>query len=139
MRRTLFLLVLAIPILAELTYQKPPQEILDILNAPTPPVLGVNPPRTYATLSEIQRYPSIAEVSRPMLRLAGLRIDPPTNGLHLAPASISITLVRTTDGTKIPVSLPPNALVSGLRWSPDGKQFAFANTTASSIDLWIGD
>jgi dipeptidyl aminopeptidase/acylaminoacyl peptidase len=139
MRRTLLLMVLAIPILAELTYQKPPQEILDILNAPAPPVLGVNPPRTYATLSEIQRYPSIAEVSRPMLRLAGLRIDPRTNGLHLAPASISITLIRTSDGTKIPVSLPPSARVSGLRWSPDGKQFAFANTSADSIDLWIGD
>jgi dipeptidyl aminopeptidase/acylaminoacyl peptidase len=139
MRRTLLLMVLAIPILAELTYQKPPQEILDILNAPAPPVLGVNPTRTYATLSEIQRYPSIAEVSRPMLRLAGLRIDPPTNGLHLAPASVSITLVRTSDGNKIPVSLPPNARVSSLRWSPDGKQFAFANTTADRIDLWIGD
>jgi len=139
MRRTLLLMVLAIPILAELTYQKPPQEILDILNAPAPPVLGVNPPRTYATLSQIQRYPSIAEVSRPMLRLAGLRIDPPTNGLHLAPSSISITLVKLSDATRIPVSLPASARVSGLRWSPDGKQFAFANTTATSIDLWIGD
>jgi dipeptidyl aminopeptidase/acylaminoacyl peptidase len=139
MRRTLLFMVLAIPILAELTYQKPPQEILDILNAPAPPVLGVNPPRTYATLSEIQRYPSIAEVSRPMLRLAGLRIDPPTNGLHLAPASISITVIRTSDGAMLPLSLPPNARVSSLRWSRDGKQFALANTTASSIDLWIGD
>jgi dipeptidyl aminopeptidase/acylaminoacyl peptidase len=139
MRRTLLLLVLAIPILAELTYQKPPQEILDILNAPATPVLAVNPTRSYATLSEIQRYPSIAEVSRPMLRLAGLRIDPPTNGLHLAPASISITLVRTSDAAKIPMSLPNGAHVSSLRWSPDGKQFAFANTTASSIDLWLGD
>jgi hypothetical protein len=50
MRRTFLLVVLAIPIAAELTYQKPPQEILDILNAPVPPVLGVNPPRTHATL-----------------------------------------------------------------------------------------
>ena len=43
MRRTFLLVVLAIPIAAELTYQKPPQEILDILNAPVPPTLGVNP------------------------------------------------------------------------------------------------
>jgi hypothetical protein len=50
MRRTFLLVVLAIPIAAELTYQKPAQEILDILNAPVPPVLGVNPPRTHATL-----------------------------------------------------------------------------------------
>jgi dipeptidyl aminopeptidase/acylaminoacyl peptidase len=139
MRRTLLLIVLAIPIAAELTYQKPPQEILDILNAPAPPVLGVNPPRTYATLSETERYPSIAQVSAPMLRLAGLRINPRTNGLHLAPNSISITLVRLSDGAKIPVSLPVNAHVSSLRWTADGKQFAFANTTATGVDLWIGD
>lgn len=139
MRRTLLLIALAVPILAELTYQKPSQEILDILNAPAPPVLAINPSRTYATLSEMQRYPSIAEVSRPMLRLAGLRIDPPTNGLHLAPASLSITLIRTSDGIKLPLSLPANARVSNLRWSPDGKQFAFANTTTTGIELWLGD
>jgi dipeptidyl aminopeptidase/acylaminoacyl peptidase len=139
MRRTLLLVALAIPIAAELTYQKPPQEILDVLNAPVPPTLGVNPPRTYATLSQTERYPSIAEVSEPMLRLAGLRINPRTNGLHLAPNSISITLVRLSDNTKIPLPLPPNARVTGLRWAADGKQFAFANTTATGIDLWIGD
>ena len=109
MRRILFLLALAIPIVAELTYQKPPQEVLDILNAPAPPVLGVNPSRTYATLSQSERYPSIAEVSEPMLRLAGLRINPRTNGLHLAPASFSVTLVKLPEGTKIPLSLPARA------------------------------
>jgi dipeptidyl aminopeptidase/acylaminoacyl peptidase len=139
MRRTLLLIVLAIPIAAELTYQKPPQEILDVLNAPVPPVLAVNPPRTYATLSQTERYPSIAEVSEPMLRLAGLRINPRTNGLHLAAASISITLVRLSDGAKIPMVLPPNARVSSLRWPADGKQFAFANTTTKGIELWVGD
>ncbi len=139
MRRTLLLLLLVIPISAELAYQKPSKEILDILNAPAPPALGVNPPRTYATLSQSERYPSIAEVSQPMLRLAGMRINPRTNGLHLAPSSISITLVRLADGVKIPVSLPPNARAGSCAGPTDGKQFAFANTTATGIDLWIGD
>src|SRR5258708_6619915 len=115
MRRTLFLLVLAIPIAAELTYQTPPQEILDILNAPAPPVLAVNPPRTYATLAQPERYPSIAEVSAPMLRLAGLRINPRTNGLHLTPTNTSITLVRLSDGGKIAVALPPDSRAPALR------------------------
>jgi len=139
MRRILLLLFLVIPISAELAYQKPSKEILDILNTPAPPTLGVNPTRTYATLSQSERYPSIAEVSQPMLRLAGLRINPRTNGLHLAPGSFSITLVRLSDGVKIPVSLPPNARAGLLRWSDDGKQFAFGNSTADGIDLWIGD
>src|SRR5215472_15559951 len=139
MRRTLLTLLFVIPISAELAYQKPSNEILAILNTPAPPALGVNPTRTYATLSQSQRYPTIAEVSQPMLRLAGLRINPRTNGLHLAPSSFAITLVRLSDGVKVPVSLPPNARAGSLHWSEDGRQFAFANSTPSGIELWTGD
>src|SRR5579862_756503 len=140
MRRSLLLLALALPITADqLTYQKPPKPILDVLNAPALPALAVNPTRTYATLSQAARYPSIAEVSAPMLRLAAIRIDPRTNGLHLAPYSLSITLVKLPEGTKTPVALPPNARAGSLKWSPDGKQFAFSNTVANGIELWLGD
>src|SRR5579872_6149680 len=140
MRRTLFLLVLALPLAADqLSYQKPSKAILDILNAPSLPTLAVNPTRTYATLSQADRYPSIAEVSAPMLRLAAIRIDPRTNGLHLAPHSVSITLVKLPEGTKTPVALPAKARAGTLHWSADGKQFAFSNTTDTGIELWIGD
>src|SRR6202451_1219251 len=110
MRRTYTLLPFAILALAplahadEVLYQKPPKEVLDILNAPATPTLSVNPTKTYASLSQAARYPSIAEVSEPMLRLAGMRIDPRTNGLHLTTVASSITLVRLSDGAQIPVS-----------------------------------
>jgi dipeptidyl aminopeptidase/acylaminoacyl peptidase len=139
MRRSI-LLLLAIPLAADqLPYQKPPKEILDILNAPALPTLAVNSPRTYATLSQSERYPSIAEVSAPMLRLAGIRIDPRTNGLHLAPHSISITVVKLPEGTKTPLTLPLKARAGSLHWTSDGKQFAFSNTTDTGIELWLGD
>src|SRR5216684_705969 len=140
MRPLLLLTILAIPVVADqLPYQKPSKEILDILNAPAPPTLAVNPTHTYATLSQAERYPSIAEVSEPMLRLAGLRIDPRTNGLHLAPHSISIELVKLPEGAKGKLALPPHAQAGPLRWSPDEKQFAFSNTTSAGIELWVGD
>jgi dipeptidyl aminopeptidase/acylaminoacyl peptidase len=145
MRRTFTLLPSAILVLAplvhadEVLYQKPPKAVLEILNAPATPLLSVNPTKTYASLSQAARYPSIAEVSEPMLRLAGMRIDPRTNGLHLAPHSLSIELVKLPEGTKIKLDLPPNAQAGPLRWSPDGKQFAFSNTVANGIELWLGD
>ena len=144
MRRTLTPLTFAILILApvqadEVLYQKPPKEVLEILNAPATPMLAVNPTKTYASLSQAARYPSIAEVSEPMLRLAGMRIDPRTNGLHLAPHSLSVELVKLPEGTKTRLALPPNAQAGPLRWSPDGKQFAFSNTVANGIELWLGD
>src|SRR5581483_3438058 len=140
MRRLSYLFALALPLAADqLPYQKPPKEILDVLNAPALPALAVNPTRTYATLSQADRYPSINEVAAPMLRLAGIRIDPHTNGLHLAPTSMSITLVKLPEGTKIPVALPAKARAGTLHWSADGKMFAFSNTTDTGIELWVGD
>ena len=145
MRRTLTLLPSAILVLApiihadEVLYQKPSKEVLEILNAPATPTLSVNPTKTYASLSQAARNPSITEVAEPMLRLAGMRIDPRTNGLHLAPHSLSIELVKLPEGTKLKVDLPPNAQAGPLRWSPDGKQFAFSNTVSNGIELWLGD
>jgi len=127
---------LAIP--AELTYQKPPQEILDVLNAAPPPLISVSPSRDYAILMQPLRYPPIAEVAQPMLRLAGLRIDTQTNGPHLAPYGTSYAIKRLADASDVRLSTPSGARLGAPVWSPDGKQFAFTNTTANAIELWIG-
>jgi len=124
---------------AELTYQKPPREILDDLNAPPAPLISVNPSRDYAILMQPLRYPPMAEVAQPMLRLAGLRIDVHTNGPHLPFHSATYVIKRLADASDIRVAVPPSAKLSAPVWSPDGRQFAFTNATADSIDLWIGD
>ena len=134
----IFPLAAALALPAELTYQKPPHEILDILNAPPPPAISVNPSRDYAILMQPLRYPPIAEVAQPMLRLAGLRIDIHTNGPHLPFYSIAYTIKRLSDASDISVATPPNAKLGAPVWSPDGKQFAFTNTTANAIEVWVG-
>ncbi len=83
------------------------------------------------------RYPPLAEVAQPMLRLAGIRIDVNTNGMHLAPYYVSATLKRLSDGSEIALSLPKDVKMSAPAWSPDGKRFAFSNTTAHGLELWI--
>jgi dipeptidyl aminopeptidase/acylaminoacyl peptidase len=134
----IFALAAALAMPAELTYQKPPQEILDVLNAPPPPLISVNPSRDYAILMQPLRYPPIAEVAQPMLRLAGLRIDIRTNGPHLPPYSTAYTIKRLSDASDMRIAAPPDAKLGAPVWSPDGSQFAFTNTTANAIELWIG-
>src|SRR5262249_12279326 len=85
------------------------------------------------------RNPPIAEVAAPMLRLAGIRINPRSNGLHNTTFNTTLSLRRIPEGTEIKVDLPPNPKLSLGRWSPDGKHFAFTNTTANGIELWVGD
>jgi dipeptidyl aminopeptidase/acylaminoacyl peptidase len=124
-------------LLSGLDYQKPPQAILDVLNAPSAPQLSVSPKRDLGLVTESPRYPSIAEVSKPMLRLAGMRIDPKTNGIHLAGYAFKASIVNLATGATTPVQAPAGARLSSARWSPDGKQIAVMNTVADGIELWI--
>ena len=121
------------------TYQKPPKEIMDVLDAPTTPTLALSPSRAYAMQGSPVRYPPIAELAEPMLRLAGIRINPKTNGLHNDTFNTDLTLRKIPEGTEIKVMTPPNSRLSMPRWSPDGTHFAFTNATSAGIELWIGD
>ncbi len=121
-----------------ISYRQPPQAIADVYHAPALPATIVSP--THDTLAIVTplRYPPIADLARPMLRIAGLRIDPATNGPHHAVASTSLALVRVADGTTTAVDLPPNARVTALRFSPDGAHIALANATVDGTDLYLG-
>jgi dipeptidyl aminopeptidase/acylaminoacyl peptidase len=133
------LLVTTTSVLAgETIYQKPPQEVLDVLNAPLTPTISVSPRRDYAILMQPTRYPAINEVAQPMLRLAGIRIDSNTNGMHLSGNLTSFTIKRLSDGADIKVSMPAEPKLGPPSWSPDGNRFAFSNTTAQGIELWLG-
>jgi dipeptidyl aminopeptidase/acylaminoacyl peptidase len=120
-------------------YQKPSKAVLDVLNSPTTPSLTINPSRAFAMQGQAVRYPPIAELSQPMLRIAGMRINPRTNGLHNTVFNSSLTLRKIPEGTEIKVELPPNPKLSLGRWSPDARNFAFTNTTDRGIDLYLGD
>jgi dipeptidyl aminopeptidase/acylaminoacyl peptidase len=121
-------------------YQKPPKAVLDVLNAPTTPVLTVSPTRTHAISGQPVRYPPIAELAQPMLRLAGQRINPRTNGLHNTVFNSKLVVWKLPEGTQTPVEAPAGGKLEGARFSPDGKRFAFTNTTTTAgIELWVGD
>jgi dipeptidyl aminopeptidase/acylaminoacyl peptidase len=144
MRSTLFILILAAApsaFAAETLYEKPNKDLVEIINAPPPPTLSVSPTHDYAIILESVRHPSIEELAQPMLRLAGTRIDINTNGPHLLPHTVKFTLLKLSDGTQMEVSLPQvnERKLSAPLWAPDGKTFAFTNTTNHSIDLWIGN
>ena len=120
-------------------YRKPPQAVLDVLNSPLTPTLAISPTRHFAMQGQPVRYPPIAELAQPMLRIAGMRINPKTNGLHNTVFNSSLSLRKIPEGTEVKVDLPANAKLSLGRWSPDAVHFAFTNTTERGIELWLGD
>ena len=125
--------------LAQQGYKKPPREVLDILNAPVTPGISVSPARDNIILTTGLRYPPLADIAQPMLRLAGRRINPAANSPHRYQYSVALTLKRVADGSEVKIDVPPGAKISGVEWSDDGKHFAFLNGAANRVDLWVGD
>ncbi|BDC51558.1 hypothetical protein F183_A38740 [Bryobacterales bacterium F-183] len=121
----------------DVVYQKPSKEVLDVLHAPGTPVLDVSPSKTHAVLVRMERYPPISEVASTMLRLAGLRISPSTNGPHSARQVESIEILKLADQSKSSLTMPAGSRMGVPRWSHDGNQIAFTNTTATGIELWV--
>ena len=130
---------LAAPAFADATrYRTPVPAIEAVLKAPPIPVVVVAPNRAVIAIETPLRYPPVADLARPMLRLAGLRIDPVTNGIHHAPAMSSLAFERVSDGHVTRVALPAGAHLTALRFSPDGSRFAVTNATAHGTELWLG-
>lgn len=124
---------------AQTPYQKPPKAILDVLDAPSSPFVSVSPTRDRMLLLQTSRYPSIAELAEPMLRLAGYRINPKTNAAHMAGRFTGLTIKTIPDGKETKVLTPPGAKLATVSWSPDGKQFAVTSIADGGSELWIGD
>jgi dipeptidyl aminopeptidase/acylaminoacyl peptidase len=121
-------------------YQKAPQPISDILNARPTPLVQLSPNGKWLLVADRLANPPVADLAQPMLRIAGLRINPATNGRHHPPRLIALSLVEVATGTTRKVtSLPANPYLNVPDWSPDGTKFAFTNTVADGIELWIGN
>ena len=136
---TFVLLCLTTAALAQQGYKKPPKEVLDILNAPTTPGASLSPTKDNVILTTGLRYPPLADLAQPVLRIAGRRINPAANSPFRFQYSVGLTLKRIADGSEIKIETPPGAKISGLEWTEDGKHFAFLNTTANRVEVWVGD
>jgi dipeptidyl aminopeptidase/acylaminoacyl peptidase len=120
-------------------YQHPPKAIVDVLDARTPPVPIVSPAGGAMLLATPVRYKPIADLAEPFFRGGGIRINPRNNASYLFPYYGALSLQRIPDGAEVPIALPAGARVMEPRWNATGSMFAFANVTASSVELWVGD
>ena len=84
----------------ETGYLIPPQEIIDILDTPAAPRVVVSPTGDTIALLERPSMPPLSELAQPMLRLAGYRVNPRTNGPYTTVAGRRITVRRISDGTE---------------------------------------
>ena len=124
----------------KLTYQKPPQEILELVDAPLAPSVLIDSKGENAILLYRDAFKSIAELSETEMRLAGLRINPVTNIGSRTTYYNNIKVKKTNAATATQVvGLPENARLSYFNRSPNEKMVACLNTTEKGVEVWIVD
>lgn len=139
------------------TYKTPPQEILDIVDAPPEPTYSFSPSRKLVLqLSRPPANPPIAEFARPELKLAGIRIDPEGfcrsrmsyyTGMAFAPFTEELTLPFEGDAAKLITGIPEGHGINDVSWSLNSEHVAFTIRRAGDdpeaarppAQLWIAD
>jgi dipeptidyl aminopeptidase/acylaminoacyl peptidase len=123
-----------------MNYQKPPEPIEALLDAPISPIARLSPDRRMLLVLQQATFPTIADVAQPRFRLAGLRFNPATNGPSRELYYVSLSLQPTEGGTPQQISgLPSTLKATSPLWSPDSRSIAFVQRTASGLELWTID
>ncbi|KAF5827418.1 hypothetical protein DUNSADRAFT_697 [Dunaliella salina] len=140
------------------TYKLPPQEITDIVDAPAEPGLTYSPDRKhFLQMFRPPALPSISEISRPELKLAGLRIDPElfarskmgfSTGLAILPSDQVVPAAPDNKFIKHIKGYPEGSCLNYAMWSPDGRHVSFTTRSPGAspsdpprapLELWIAD
>lgn len=142
MKKLLFLLLLFafVGTFAQNGYQRPPDDIAKLVEAPLTPGVTLSHDKTWMALLDRSDFPSIEELSRPELRIAGLRINPDNFGPSRTNPFIGLRFKNLKDMKEHSVTgLPSPLQFSNFSFSPDSKKASFLQTYPDRIELWVVD
>ena len=136
-----FAVALAIsPVLsAQEPYKLPPKEVIDIVDAPPTPMVSMSPAGDTMALVERESMPTIAYISEPILRIAGMRITPGYNSRQVLSFSTGLALKDMKTGLLRKVALPDGVKFTFPSWSPDGRTIALLRYVDGGVELWAVD
>lgn len=142
------LIVPAIHAQTNLKYQEPPKAIVDLVDTKPTPAVEVSPKdksgKQWLLIETISGLPPISDLAQPELRLAGLRMNPRTNGPSRGRYFTSLRLQMLPDGAEKTVAgVPKDPHIRFTGWSPDARHVYFVNASDDSKDaglgLWVVD
>ena len=128
-------LMIGAPIAAE-EYRLPPADVVALVDAPPTPTVRFSPDRQWMLLVEHDALPSIEDVSRRMLRLAGMRIDPASNGRFRTSFDRGLRLRRIDRAEARGLPMPEGGRLATVSWSHDSRHFAYTVVTSEGTELW---
>jgi len=124
----------------DISYKLPPKDIADMLLAKPAPGVSIDQKGEWMLLMESHSYPSVEELARPELKIAGLRINPANFAPSRQNFISNLYLKHIGSGKEMKITgLPSPLFASAVNWSPDDKKIAFTHTTSARVDLYVID
>lgn len=126
----------------EITYQLPPQSIVDLVDAPQIPVQEFSKDGRWMLILTPPGFQTVEQIAQPVLGVATIRINPNTN-TTVAENAGTFKALRVKDlksNQEFSVSgLPTDLHLANVLWSPKEGVFAFLNKTLQDTELWTVD
>ncbi|MEZ4838853.1 prolyl oligopeptidase family serine peptidase [Flavobacterium sp.] len=123
-----------------LSYQKPPKEILALADYERAPSVNMDSKKEYMLLSYRSTYKTLDDLNQEEMRLGGLRINPVTNISSTVTYITNLKVRKVSEKNEMQVKgLPENPRISNLGMSPNEKKLSFSNTTNTGVELWVLD
>lgn len=119
-------------------WREPSAEVVEILDAPPTPQASLSPDGRYLLLIERPAMPSLVDVMRPWVGLAGVRVDVAAGARHATSYDSGLVL-SDLEGNGRRIELPEDARIGSLSWSHTGRLFAFTLLAEQGHDLWVAD
>ena len=120
-------------------WRRPPEAIARVIDAPPTPWIVAGPNVRWLLFVERPALPSLSDLARPMLRLAGVRIDPAADARHQTTFGTALVLRDREGVLEREVELPAGRRISAVRWSHDGVRFACTLVGGEGTELAVGD
>lgn len=123
-----------------ITYQIPPEEILELVDIERAPTVNMDSKGEQMLFFYRNTFKTLSDLNQPEVRLAGLRINPDANISSTVTYSNDIRYKKTTDKEVRQIyGLPSEPLIANTSFSPDETKLAFTNTVENGVELWIAD
>src|SRR6516164_2451158 len=119
------------------TYKLPPPGVVKIVDAARTTSVVVSPTRDAFLLVDPEGLPPIRQLARPILRIAGVRVDPGLGTLQRTFRYTGMEIVPLDGRPRKRVELPEGSRIGVPKWSPAGSSFTFTRDLADGVELWV--
>lgn len=121
------------------SYKTPPDEVIKIIDSPSPPLGNISPDGSLMLLISQKEYPPIRMLAQKKIPLAGIEINPDNFTQFSVSQNPGLSLVNIENQKVIDLELPVDINIGKTYWSFNSKHFAFSNYGRKGLELFVGN